>query len=140
MVLAKDLDIPWGVGYGFGKKRNKRSYIEQSWQMQFSAWLKEKGIKHHASPNGEKRSSRSGAKLKALGMWAGFPDIFIPVMRGGYGALFIECKTEKTGKLQKNQVECHCYLREQGYLVEVAYSFAEAKAKVLLYLSLTQYA
>lgn len=139
-VSEKEVNVPWGTGFGFKKpnpnpNQKIRNYIEQQWQMAFSEWLHWRGIKHHASPNGEKRSPKSGAKLRALGLWAGFPDVFVPTMRGGYGALFIECKAEKTGKLQKNQLECHCYLREQGYKVEVCYSFEQAKQTVLLYLS-----
>ena len=137
-VRAGRKDIPWGTGFGWGKRntnKRQRQHPEQNDQIAFSAWLHAKGIKHHSSPNGEKRSSRRGALLRDMGMWAGWPDIIIPLMRGGYGALFIELKPNDGGKTQKNQAECHAYLREQGYKVEVCRGLNQAMQAVLQYLA-----
>jgi hypothetical protein len=139
MPTKEDLkDIPWGTGYGWGKRntRQKRQHPEQNDQIALSAWLHAKGIKHHSSPNGEKRSSRSGDRLKAMGMLCGIPDLIILVMRGGHGALFLELKQKDGGKIQKNQLECQRYLREAGYMSEIVNGFDEAKETVLRYLAL----
>ena len=138
MLPIPEKDIPWGTGYGWGKRNTKikRQHPEQNDQIALSAWLHAKGIKHHASPNGEKRSSRRGALLRDMGMWAGMPDLAIFVMRGGYGGLFIELKDKETGKLQKNQIECQRYLNEAGYKADTCWSLDDAKRVVLQYMAL----
>jgi hypothetical protein len=117
----------------------KRNYPERQEQLKFIAWLKREGIKHHASPNGERRSQATGSLLKAMGMSAGFPDVFIPIRRGHYGALFIEMKPIKGGKVQENQIEWLRYLREEGYCADIAYGFEEAKRLVSEYFRLEKH-
>jgi len=36
--------------------------------------------------------ARKGATLKAMGLRAGAPDLFLAMMRGGYGGLYLEIK------------------------------------------------
>lgn len=47
---------------------------------------------YHHSPNEGKRTPQTGAKLKAMGMKAGFADIFISIPKQGFHGLFIEHK------------------------------------------------
>ena len=107
-----------------------------------------------AIPNGAKlpygrtkdgeRFSRQGAILKAEGLKAGVPDMFLPVSRPfrlrapgarsiTWHGLFIELKREK-GKLQDSQREWLYFLRQQGYACVVAFGHAEAFEAIIAYL------
>lgn len=74
----------------------------------------------HAIPNGGKRDAITGARLKAEGARAGIPDLMLPVMRGGFGGLYIELKIDG-GRVQPAQAEWHAALRREGYAVAVCY-------------------
>lgn len=99
-------------------------------------WLRKAGIEHHHSPNGEKRDPRVGAKLKAMGTSAGFPDFFIPGaghMAGKpYPALFIELKA-MDGVVSDVQRAWLDLLVGCGYYACVAYGFAELQSIVQNY-------
>ena len=82
-------------------------------------------------PNGGKRSLREAVRLKAQGVKAGIPDIFVPVACGDFVGLFIEMKRPKelgTPKPQvsKEQVRMMGLLEAQGYRCVVAYGADEA--------------
>lgn len=79
-----------------------------------------------AIPNGGARHIAVARKLKAEGVKAGIPDIFLPVVRGAYHGLFIEMKVGKN-KLTGPQEEWHVVLKGQGYRVEVCYGWEAAK-------------
>ena len=70
-------------------------------------------------PNGGKRNVREAAMLKAAGVKAGVPDLFLPVPRGRFFGLWIELKhgANKATDLQKKWI---ADLKEQGYMAEVA--------------------
>ena len=85
--------------------------------------LDERLLMHTA--NERKTSPRQGAQLKAMGVRAGWPDLFLAMPAGDYHGLFIEMKA-KHGKLSDAQKELHPILREQGYLVVVCYGALEA--------------
>ena len=55
-------------------------------------------------------------KLKAEGMTAGIPDLFIPQYK-----LFIEMKRRDGGVVSESQKKVHKILRDLGYKVEVTY-------------------
>ena len=65
-----------------------------------------------------------GARLKAMGMQTGFPDLFLAVPRKGMHGLFIEMKSE-TGRLEPSQREMLALLSEQGYATAVCRSLDE---------------
>lgn len=100
------------------------------------------------TPNGEFRHKATAARLKKMGVKAGVPDIFLPVMMttsvGGshiaiaqnaitYGGLFIELKA-KGGRLSEVQKDWLEALHFQGYAVCVCYGFEEAKQAILDYI------
>lgn len=99
-----------------------------------------------AIPNGGKRDKITAGNLKAEGVKAGVPDIFLPVMYGPtqdspHGGLFIEMKKpaskpKHTGKggVRATQTEYHRFLEEQGYAVVVCYSWEEARDAIIAYL------
>jgi hypothetical protein len=71
-----------------------------------------------AIPNGGWRHPTVAATLKAEGLRAGIPDLFLPVQRHGYGGLFIELKTP-TGRLSDEQVAWVRNLTAEGYRCKV---------------------
>ena len=86
-----------------------------------------------AIPNGGKRDRVTGARLKAEGVRAGVPDLFLAVARGPWHGLWIEMKTEK-GKVSREQKKMIPLLCEQGYHVIVCHGWVEAEAAIECYL------
>ena len=89
-------------------------------------------------PNEGKRSIYGGYKLRKQGMKAGVPDICLPVPRGGYGALYIEMKRVKGGKVSEAQKWWIDKLNAAGNLAVVCHGFDEAKDAILAYLQKTK--
>lgn len=85
-------------------ERKRPTHPEEDLQKQCCEWYdlqwgsrKYKGKKlkkalHH-SPNGGRRSAREGARFKAMGTRAGFPDFILIIPVGGCPYLCIELKT-----------------------------------------------
>lgn len=73
-----------------------------------------------AIPNGGQRHPAVAAKLKAEGVRAGVPDLFLPVARQGYHGLFIElkCGGHKPSEAQLTWIR---NLRAEGYLCHVVW-------------------
>ena len=67
-----------------------------------------------AVPNGGRRDKVTAARLKAEGVRAGVPDIWLPVARGGYHGLVIELKTE-AGRPTPEQKAWLAALEAQGW-------------------------
>lgn len=89
----------------------------------------------HAIPNGGSRHPVEAKHLKAQGVKAGIPDIFLPVARQGYHGLYIELKRVKGGCVSEAQQRWLDYLREQGYKAEVCRGFEEARREIVVYLA-----
>lgn len=89
-----------------------------------------------AIPNGGKRDPNTALRLKASGVKAGIPDIFLPVARGGFHGLFIELKRTKGGSLSADQKEMIEALTDQGYLVVVCKGADAAIAEIKKYMKL----
>ena len=111
---------------------------EDSIQMSCVSWFRaahpELARLLHHSANEGKRTTRivhthagtrvvcsGGARLKAMGMQTGFPDLFLAVPRRGMHGLFIEMKSE-TGRLEPSQREMLALLSDQGYATAVCRS------------------
>lgn len=86
-----------------------------------------------AVPNGGTRNKVEAGFLKASGVRAGVPDIFLPVARWGKHGLWIELKVGKN-KPRDKQNEWLDMLNRFGYAVVVAYGWIEAKDYITQYL------
>lgn len=123
-----------------GMTDRKRS--EATEQVRVINWAKfyekdfpELELLHHI-PNGGSRDRREAAHLKAQGVKAGVPDLFLPVPRKGKHGLYIEMKwgSNKTTEKQKWWIE---RLRQQGYLVEVCRGAEEAMELIACYMGIS---
>ena len=86
-----------------------------------------------ATPNGGYRNIVTATKLKAEGVRAGVPDVFLAIPVGDYHGLFMEFKRAK-GKLQPNQELYLALLSQVGYKTAVVRSVEEAIDTVEAYL------
>lgn len=87
-------------------------------------------------PNGGWRDKREAAKLKAMGVKRGFPDLNLLVKRGKYSGLLIELKKLKGGVVSNEQNEWIDFLKSQGYAAYVCYGWEEAVDCIKWYLNL----
>ena len=88
-----------------------------------------------AVPNGGQRHLLVAQKLKAEGVRAGVPDIFLACPSGGKHGLFIEMKSED-GKLNDRQKEWQARLEQAGYAWRLCRSMQEAVDTVEKYLEM----
>ncbi len=86
-----------------------------------------------AVPNGGRRDAVTGARLKAEGVKAGVPDVWLPVARGDYHGLVIELKAGK-GRPSPEQRAWLEALKSQGYLALVCVGAEAARAAITAYL------
>lgn len=86
-----------------------------------------------AIPNGGLRNRIVAIKLKAEGVKAGVPDIFLPVPRGQYHGLFIEMKKEGKTYPSKQQKVWIAALNEQGYKAVVCRGWFAASVAITDY-------
>ena len=98
-----------------------------------------------AIPNGGSRHIVEAANLKAAGVKAGVPDIFLPFPLIAIDAdhnnlkytkcngLFIELKVGKN-KASEKQLEWIDYLQKAGYYCKVCYDWEEARDCIINYL------
>nr|DAQ77407.1 MAG TPA: Cytosine specific methyltransferase [Caudoviricetes sp.] len=80
-------------------------------------------------------SAESGAaRMKAAGVKAGVPDMFLPVARGGSHGLYIELKRIKGGRVSAEQLAWMEELTREGYTCAVCHGWEEARETILNYL------
>ncbi len=88
-----------------------------AWARQFAvAWPSLELL--YAVANGEKRTPKTGAKLKNMGVLPGMCDLVLPSARRGWHGLYLELKAED-GSVSSEQREVHAKLSREGYLVRV---------------------
>jgi len=85
-------------------------------------------------PNGGYRNKREAMRFKAEGVRRGFPDLLLPVARGGYHSLAIEIKRQKGGTVTPEQKEWLAALNQQGYLAIICNGWHEASEAIMQYL------
>ena len=91
----------------------------------------------NASLNGVRLTIGQAKKVKKSGMRKGYPDLFLPVPRGGYHGLYIELKRKKRGKALEASDDQKWWLRkltEQGYYTTVCRGFDETTETIINYL------
>jgi len=88
----------------------------------------------NGSLNGVKLSIGQAVKAKKNGMKRGYPDIFLPVARGGHHGLYIELKRISGGKLEDEQDFWLQDLSDQGYFACVCRGADAAKRVIINYL------
>lgn len=87
-----------------------------------------------AIPNGGQRNLLVAKKLKAEGVRAGCPDLFLACPCRDWNGLFIEMKRIKGGVISQNQKEMMKRLESAGYKCLVCNGFVEAKQAIEEYL------
>ena len=92
-------------------------------------------LRHVPHPNGGRRNKITGARLKAEGVVAGVPDVFLASPRQGVHGLYIEMKRQRGGTVQATQKELITALRQAGYRVEVCKGWWEAREVIENYLT-----
>jgi hypothetical protein len=97
-------------------------------QIEFIQWFKRNcpGELIIHIPNGGSRNIVEATTLKAMGVVAGVPDLFIPGRR-----LWIEMKRAKGGRVSAEQKTLIASIQEFGYTVKVCKGCEEAVAVIL---------
>lgn len=120
-----------------GVKNRDKVMKEQEHYIQVACvnWFRYQYPQHliWAVPNGGQRNAVVAAKLKAEGVLAGVPDLFVAVVRGSYSGLFVEMKAGKN-KPTDEQKSVIQQLWEAGYKCEVCWSVEEFKSIIDSYL------
>lgn len=140
---GKNTEAGTGTGSGFlsSMSPKKPRDLEHQEQVQLFRHIEEvsaiiPGLKVlewlFAIPNGGKRPKGEAGRMKAEGAKSGVPDLFLPIPRGEHHGLFIEMKVEGR-KPTKNQERWIDRLRENGYQVEICYSWQEAWNRIMEY-------
>lgn len=103
--------------------RNDSVLSEHHEQREFVRWFRQAlpDVRIMAIPNGGVRTAATAGRLKAEGVCAGVPDLFIPAW-----GLWIEMKRAKGGKVSPQQKDWHDYLASCGYRVIVCLGCADA--------------
>lgn len=109
---------------------------EHDQQVAVVDWCDVQGIPVFAIPNAARRSHQLAAYMKAEGLKAGVPDLFIPVPKGEYAGLFIEMKDIKGRPPRKSQMEWLELLNAQGYAAYWAKGAEQAIKLIQQYVSL----
>ncbi|CAN8140347.1 VRR-NUC domain-containing protein [uncultured Thiomicrorhabdus sp.] len=107
---------------------------EHEEQKGFINWFRHKfpHLLIFAVPNGEKRAISVAKRLKAEGVLAGVPDLFILLPDGE--TLILEMKREKGGRLSPQQKDFISKSETLGHTVLIGYGAKDASEKVLSYL------
>jgi hypothetical protein len=97
-------------------------------QVRLVSWFRRQypDVRIFAIPNGGIRSASQGANLKAEGVSAGVPDIFIPAW-----SLWIEMKRSTGGTVSPAQKDWIAYLESIGHSVIVGRGFEDAKQQII---------
>lgn len=119
---------------------------ESAEQQRLFLWWRMEGCRTYAVspellfaiPNGGRRNSWTGARMKREGLTAGIPDVFLAWPKNGLHGLFLELKRPKgsstQGRVSKAQKAALSTLLAAGYGCVVAYGYSEARKAIEDYL------
>ena len=96
-------------------------------QREVVRWFRQtyRGVRIFAIPNGGQRSRAAAGRLKAEGVSAGVPDLFVPAW-----GLWIEMKRQKGGVVSAEQKDWINYLQSVNYICIVCKGAEAAKAAI----------
>lgn len=121
-----------------GKTPTPTEHEEQTalieWWSWYSQWMGLQRCLLMAIPNGGARTTVTGARLKAEGVRAGIPDLFLAYPAGGLHGLFIEMKRARGGATSTAQKIVGELLSRAGYGVAVCHGWQEARDTVIRYM------
>jgi hypothetical protein len=120
----------------FNKIGEFQPYIgsEDNFQKSVARYLDSKGVLWFHCPNGGHRNVAEAAKLKAMGVKAGVPDVLIFEPRKGYHGFAIELKVAKN-KRTEHQMEMQELFMSHNWKVITSYSLDEVIAEIDNYFS-----
>lgn len=105
-----------------------------NWARAYAADFPELKLLFHI-PNGGSRNRLEAQNLKAQGVKAGVPDLFLPVPMGKFHGLFIEMKFGKNKTTEKQDWWLE-ELKAQGYETDICYGADEAMDTIAGYLGI----
>ncbi len=107
------------------------------------ARLNKVNLVHHA--NEGRRTNAEGARLKALGLAVGYPDLSLNVARGGYFGLFIELKrnrvytpSEINSSTWQAQLRWLDALQRENYVARMCFGFDMCRGLIEKYILLPE--
>lgn len=118
-----------GLKYNESAESIPSEHVEQR---NFVQWFRQNynPVRIFAIPNGGKRSKKVAMELKAEGVSAGVPDLFIPEW-----GLWIEMKRTKNSSTSTDQKDWLEYLSSIGYVARVCKGCDAAKKAVIEFLN-----
>lgn len=87
-----------------------------------------------AIPNGGYRTATTARKMRAEGVQAGVPDLFLALPRKGQHGLWIEMKNGKAGRVSELQNEMIARLQAEGYACVVCRTQEEFIKTIMNYM------
>jgi hypothetical protein len=105
--------------------------LEHDEQVGFINWFRSRFpyVLIFAIPNGEHRAISTAKRLKAEGVTAGIPDMYVPAWN-----LWIEMKRREGGRLSEDQRGVIDYLQSVGHYVIIGKGAKDASRQVLMHL------
>ena len=96
-------------------------------QVRLVSWFRKTypSVRIFAIPNGGGRSMAQGASLKAEGVTAGVPDLYVPAW-----GLWVEMKRSTGGVISPAQRDWVAYLEGIGHQVIIGRGFEDAKRQI----------
>lgn len=109
---------------------------EHEEQRELVRWFRQTwpDVRIFAIPNGGARSPATAGRLKAEGVSAGVPDLFIPEW-----SLWVEMKRIKGGALSAEQKKWSAYLESVGYCVIVGKGADDAKKQISAFFKISAF-
>lgn len=117
---------------------------EHSQQAAFFCWIQQQQFDDRlryafAIPNGGERNVKVASRLKAEGVKAGVPDVFIPIPATIYAGMWLEFKrpgteNQRPGRLSTDQEKWRDFLISQHYFHKTVFNHLQAAESVLIYL------